>query len=208
MELIQLLDDQSKEVSLRAQIVIRYLGDDSAMRRLHQWLDRQDLVAVAGPVPVPLRERDYRVIQLNYIGKNPNEWSEAEPYILALAIDGSPKAEKTLNTLAKLAGNTSSLTFTGRALTLVRNMNSQDREVRLVRGEDLAKAVLNNAFFISAEDKQYTSAKLIGFNQKRDKAIIEVSINRGALSEEWYHVVVRILGRSWRYLSITQIAVS
>jgi hypothetical protein len=88
------------------------------------------------------------------------------------------------------------------------NQAPQGREVRLVRGEDLAKGVLNNVFFVSAEDRKYTSAKLIGFNQKRDKAIIEIYINRGPLSEEWYHVVVRILGRTWRYLSITQIAVS
>lgn len=205
--LLQLLNDKNKEVSLRAQIIIRYLGNDLAIKQLHQWLDRQQQIAVAGPVPVPLRERDYRVIRLNYLRKSPNEWRNAEPYVLALAIDGSAKAEKTLSTLAKLAGNNSE-SYTGRALMLVRNPSSRIQEVRFDGSQNLAHSILNNAFFILPEDRNHTSAKLIGFNQKHDKAIVEISINRGALSEEWYHVVVRISERSWRYLSITQVAVS
>lgn len=85
-DLIEALDDRDRQISLRAQIVIRYLGNDTGMKALESWYKNQSEIVIAGPVPLPLRERDYEFIKDQYIDKPSIKWV-SDKYIYALALD-------------------------------------------------------------------------------------------------------------------------
>jgi hypothetical protein len=197
-DLIKALDDPDRNISLRAQIVIRYLGNGTGMKALEAWYGKQEEVMRSGPIPVPLSERDYKWIM-------DQGDTVAGSYIYALALDGSPRARSVLSEIMKRQRPADDETFTTQAL---RRIEVSHPRKLISGGKDLAKLVLKNAFFINPEIRTYTSARLLGFSGNKDKALIEVYINRGQLAEEWYHVVMRKYGQAWKFLSITQIAVS
>lgn len=204
-ELVEALHDPDQNVRLRAQIVIRYLGNETGMKALEAWYSKQAEVVTSGPIPLPLKERDYQFINDQYLNKPTAAWAGADQYIYALALDGSPKAKALLHELKKSAGTIDDSTVGGRAIRLT---TVRDAEKVLIGQRNLAKLVSENAFFITANDRPFTSAKLLGLNGAKDKALIEMYINRGRLAEEWYHVVLRKHGQGWKFFSITQVAVS
>jgi hypothetical protein len=76
-DLIWLLDDPDRDVSLRAQVIIRYLGNEAGMKALRAWYSKQrEGYRVAGPVPQPLDDWDYNNIKLNLIGNSPRTWGD------------------------------------------------------------------------------------------------------------------------------------
>lgn len=105
-DLIRLLDDPDREISLRTQVIIRYLGSEAGMKALRGWYSKQqEGYRIAGPVPLPLDEWDYNYIKLNLIGNSPRTWDEeAVKYLYALALDDSARA-KTLLAELILAAN-------------------------------------------------------------------------------------------------------
>jgi hypothetical protein len=175
------------------------------MKALEDWYSKQAEVITSGPIPLPLRERDYEFIKDQYINKPTAAWAGADQYIYALALDGSPKAKALLHKLKKGAGTIDDSTVGGRAIRLT---TAGHAERVLIGQRDLATLVSKNAFFITAKDRPFTSAKLLGLNGTKDKALIEMYINRGRLAEEWYHIVLSKRGRGWKFFSITQVAVS
>jgi len=199
--LLKALDDPNPDISLRAQIVIRYLGNETGMKGLFDWYEKQKQFRVSGPVPLPLSEWDYKSLYAN----NYVEWFRAEPYIYALALDDSPKARDALRKTLKLAGDLDESSVANRA---ARRVQAGQPSKALTGDKDLAKLVLNNAFFVASDDRKYTSARLLALNGSKNKGLVEVYINRGVLSEEWYHVVVQKCEQGWRFFSITQVAVS
>jgi hypothetical protein len=206
-DLIRALDDPDSGISLRAQIVIRYLGSAEGLKGLTEWYRKQpNGHPIAGPIPLPLSDWDYNFINTNLIGKPAETWREiGVRYIYALAIDDSQQSKRALDAMMKNASTVNGLTFLGQAINQIRSGRPMD----LITGKkDPAKLVLNNAFFVSPEDRKHARARLLGFNGKKDKALVEVYINRGRLAEEWYHVVIRKHGEGWKFFSITQVAVS
>jgi hypothetical protein len=206
-DLIRALDDTDSDVSLRAQVVIRYLGNGEGMRELVKWYDKHpNGYPIAGPIPLPLSAWDYEFIGANLIGKPPEAWREiGVRYIYALAIDDTQQSKSTLDKMIKNAGVVEEGTFVGRAIKQVRTGSSTEV---LTGRKDVAKLVLENAFFISPKDHNHATARLLAVDGTKDKALVEVYINRGRLAEEWYHVVMKKCGQGWRFLSITQVAVS
>ena len=205
-ELIQLLDDPDPKMKLRAQVVIRYVGNESGMQALREWYSRQEGgYGIAGPIPLPLAEWDYHSIEVNLLATSPQTWRDrGVQYIYALALDGSPRAKAVLADLIKKADGLDESNFIGYAIKRVQLNDTK----RLLAGKDLATLVLSNAFFIAPEDRKYTSARVLAFNRAKDKALVEVYINRGKLAEEWYHIVLRRCDQGWKFFSITPIAVS
>ena len=197
-DLIEALHDPDRNISLRAQIVIRYLGNQTGMKALEEWYSKQQDIVRSGPIPIPLSERDYKWISDQGI-------NDADNYIYALALDGSPRARSVLNEMMKRTGRADDGTVTRRAL---RRVKISHPPKLLSGGNDPAKLVLRNAFFISPMSRPYASASLLGLNGRKDKALVEVYINAGPLAEEWYHVVISKHGRGWKFFSITQVAVS
>jgi len=198
-DLVKALDDPDKDVSLNAQIVIRYLANDVGLRGLDEYYRRpMKEYWISGPIPAPLIDWDYGVIKAN-----PS--SSVEKYLYALALDDSARAKQLLASITRADDTLSADTPVGRFL---RSVRSSDPKKVLTGGTDLAKLVLENAFFVAELDQKYASASLVGFNAGKDKAIVEVYINRGVLAEEWWHVVVRKQGGGWRFVSVTQVRVS
>lgn len=207
VDLIRALDDSDKRISLNAQIVIRYLGNDQGMRSLYEWYQKQHSdFQVAGPVPLPLSEWDYDYIKLNCIDQPAKTWRDREvQYLYALALDGSPRARKILLKLIDSAKDAEEASFVNRAIN---SIEKPDRKRFLSIERDPATAVLTAAFFISPEDQKFASARLIAFNAAKTKALVELHIGRGDLAEEWYHVVVTRHDAGWAYFSVYQVAIS
>jgi hypothetical protein len=198
-DLAQALDDPDKEISLNAQRVIRYLGNEAGLQGLAGYYrkPRKEYWS-SGPIPIPLIDWDYNFIKSNLS-------SLKEGHIYALALDDSAGAKELLASILAANANPQMETFMGRALISVKSSNPN----KLLTGSnDLAKLVLKNAFFVGEFDKKYASARLIGFNGAKDKAIIEIYINRGPLSMEKYHVVIRKHENGWKFFSITRVSIS
>lgn len=204
-DLLKALDDPNPDISLRAQVVIRYLGNDVGVKGLFEWYDKQKQFRVAGPIPLPLSEWDYKVVYAQYITEPPEKWVKSEPYMYALALDDSPKAKEALEKMIRIASNLDEATVANRAASRIQ----ADQPAKILAGkEDLADLIRSNAFFISSDDRKYTSARFLALNGAKNKGLIEVYINRGRLSEGWYHVVVQKCEQGWRFFSITPVATS
>lgn len=195
-DLIKALDDPDKKISLRAQRIIRYLGNRSGMKALDDWYSGKTEITISGPIPPPLTQRDYEIIESQSADQN-------FQYVYALALDGSERARHLLEVMSKSKLPNGSSTQA--ALNSIRR--SQPTKL-LTERTGLARLVLRNAFFIARISKPHASAKLLALNQSRNKALIEVYVNPGPLTEEVYHVVIRKRGKGWQFFSITQIAVS
>lgn len=204
-EMIKALDDPDHNVSLNAQIMIRYLGNPTGLAALEKWFSKQAELALSGPIPLPLTERAYAWIDSQYLKKPIREWVFAESYVYALAFDGSPRATAVLRQLKTAADDLDNSFVVARAIRLT---TAADVKKVLRDERDLAKLVLKNAFFIDPSDRRFTSAKLLALNGAKQKALLEVYINRGPLAEEWYHVVLTESEPGWKFFSVTQIAVS
>jgi hypothetical protein len=205
-ELVRALDDSDHNISRNAQVIIRYLGNEAGMRELIEWYGRpRKETMITAPVPLPLREWDYDFIRHNYINDPKPPGVFLPEYAYALSFDGSEKAKQMLAGLRQKWGEVPVETPLGYALKGI----DEGRPGALPAGDDdVARSVLEHAFFVLPADKKYTSARLIGFNGAKDRALVEIYINRGVLAEEWYHVVVSKQGGGWGFFSVTQVAIS
>ncbi len=205
-DLLKALNDPNAEVSLRAQIVIRYLGNELGMAGLFDWYSSNSPFRVAGPVPLPLREWDYNVIAKQFLTGSDRDWIRAEPYVYALALDDSPAAKQVLRKLIMASTNLSEVAVARVAIEQV----EENPPASLPRSEKkaLAKLARDNAFFIPLSDRKHASEKLLSYNGAGDKALIELRVNRGVLSEEVYHVVLAKVANGWKFFSITQTSIS
>ncbi len=205
MDLVRLLDDPDPQISLRAQIMIRYLSNKEGMNALQTWYAKQDSYQVAGPIPSPLSERDFKYIQLNLTDTPAHKWgSFSVSYIYSLVLDQSPKAKSILANLCEKGKELEESSFVGYALKQARSFQ-QGKECE---EQNPVKFVERNSFFIAPTDRKYTSARLLSFNATKEKALVEIYVNRGVLMEEWYHVVVQKSKGRWKFLSVTPVAVS
>ena len=206
-DLVRALDDRDKRVSLNAQVVIRYLGNHQGMRSLYEWYNKQERdFQVAGPVPLPLSESDYHYIKRNCVDQPVRTWRDREvQYIYALALDGSPRAREMLLHLIDKAASADEASFVSRA---IKSVKKEDWKKFVTTERDPAVAVLRNAFFVAPEDQKYATARLLGFNATRSKALVELHIGRGDLADEWYHAVITRHDGGWAYFSVYQVGIS
>ncbi len=202
-ELVRALNDPN--VSDVAQQVIRYLGNPRGMAGLESWYKTQTSAIFTGPVPFPLIKQDMDIIERALSTSSLYKWGSMDKYIYALAFDRSDRGKALLQKILDQNKTPEEDTGAGRAITQVRAFHS-----KLLSGDgsDPAKLVLENAFFVSQDDKKHTTASLIGFNSSKEKVLISVYINRGILAEEWYHVVLKRTAKTWEFQSVSQIAVS
>jgi len=204
-DLIKALDDPNDKVRLNAQIVIRYLGNESGLNELFEVYARSQQVTIAGAIPLPLRKWDYDYIETFYLRSSPDWDNLSERYVFALALDDSAKSKELLDRVMASAANLDEGLIVDRAIKLVQD--SKPNKV-FSGNKELATLVLENAFFVAPADLIHTSAKVLALNTSKDKALVEVYINRGTLAEEWYHVIIRKTGQGWKFFSITQVAMS
>lgn len=201
-DLIQALSDPNEAVKQNAQLIIRYLGNYEGMNALIESFKGKKSFTIYGAIPLPLQAWDYEIVNSYFINK-PQQFDQlAKLYLYALALDDSPEAvallPKMLET-AKAAGAQIPITDP----LISKRINSTFNE-----DGDLARATLRASFFISPQDQRSASAKVINFNHNNTKALIEIYINRGVLSEELYHVIVIKSDHQWKLFSINLVSMS
>lgn len=201
-DLIHALDDPNTVVRRNAQVVIRYLGNDTGMKALIEGYKKSRVYVLAGPIPLPLRDWDYEYIRTQYL-KPSGEWDQsAASYIYALAFAGSSEAGALLSELsAQMERGVIPYHY---ALQQVKAIQPSG----LGKETDLAKLVVDNAFFINSDHHEHASGKLLGFNHAKDKALIEVNVGGVPLAEECYHIVLQRRGEGWKFFSVRRVAVS
>jgi hypothetical protein len=202
-DLISNLNGNDFQMSVAAQEAIRYLGNEKGLKALDAWnKNNKKPYPVRGPVPIPLVEFDYEMIELNFLENDQRDLGLlTSQYLYALAIDkDSPKSK---NLFQKLLKKLETVEKESTAKRMVDQLKNNYPLMPFSEAKTIEKTVLENAFFLSKEDKKFTTAKLLNFNGKKDKALVELHLFRGLLAEEWYHVVVRKVENAWEFFSIT-----
>lgn len=206
-ELVHLLDDNDEEVSLAAQRVIRYSGNLESVAGLYAWYARRTrevgVISITGPIVLPLRDADYTYIG-KYLLMDEDGIFTAEEYLYALALDDSPSAKQMLARVKQGASFRDS-SFASHALRAIKT-RKPGQVCR--RAEDIPRWLPREAFFLSDQDRRYTTARILGYNGEGNKVLVEVYIGRGPLAEEWYNVVLRKGARGWRFVTIHQTGLS
>lgn len=203
-DLTKALDDSNEDVRLNAQVVIRYLGNEQGMNALLTSYSKADPrgYIFAGPAPLPMHEVDYRFISSLCSGDLSKRCVLPPGYLFALAHDGSARATSLLREVMeheKKRGNE------GIAQRYTQSSSSD----QLIAEEDhLAEAVLKKASFLSARERRLSTARFVSYNGAKDKALLEIYVDGGALAEGWYHIVLSKSGQAWKFFSINLVAVS
>lgn len=202
-DLISTLNSTDFQMSVAAQEAIRYLGNEKGLEALDAWnKGNKRSYAVWGPIPVPIMDFDHEMIETNLI-ENDRKYLGllTSKYFFALAIDkGSLKSRNLLQKLLKRFESVDKESITKQ---IVDHFNNGYPLKPFSEAKSIEDAVLENAFFLSKEDKNFTTAKLLSFNGKKDKALVELHLSRGFLAEEWHHVVLKKVGNQWEFFSIT-----
>ena len=204
-EIISTLNNSKDfRLTIAAQETIRYLGNPGALTALDAWNKKNTKsYPVFGPVPVPIMEFDYEMIELNLLEPNQRDLGLiVSPHLYALAIDKqSSRSNDLLQKVLKKLETVDELSVTK---TMVdRLKGSYPLKPFNDSNNDVAATVLENAFFLSREDKQFTTSRLLSLNGSGNKALVEIKLSRGLLAERWYHVVVKRQGKQWGFFSIT-----
>lgn len=189
-ELISALDDRDESVSLNAQIVIRYLGNQDGMTALFHRYASGQIKATTGAVPVPLSDWDFNQIESRFLCAECRleGWGVPE-YTYALMLDSSPRATQTLDRLVQK--------FNPEWLPTTKT------DGRFANVEPIAPELLREAFWLTATEKKVTTAKLISVTTDSRKALFEVYVNQGALAEKWFNVVAVREAAGWKIISVT-----
>lgn len=202
-EIIRALDNRDENISLQAQRLIRYLGNAQGMNALFDWYRKKEKISILGPVPVPLSDWDYQYITVNYVEKPIYSWRGATSYIIALAIDNSPKAQAIL---AKLERGLNGEDQGYEGERVLRNM-SESKKILDISGQgNLEEKIKKSLFFLQYKYTKYIEVKEIGATKKRDKMLFEVK-EMGRFQSR-YHIVIQRTKRDWRFFSVTLIDVS
>ena len=196
-DLIKALDDSDNEISLNAQIVIRALGNEKGTEAMYEWFAKREKenksysIYLGSLTPLPLKDWEFKQID-NYLEAKDSNKKLMGSQIYALILDESEKSNRYFQNLKKIGfGNDVDI--------------SQARKSFKENG-NLSKAVLKNAFFLTDEEKNYSIAKLMAYNKSKNKALIYIKTNFGALMETWYHVVLQKTGNEWKFYSLSQTA--
>ena len=198
--LVRALEDPDPEVKLNAQIVIRYLGNEQGMRAWFKLNETGKSTSFTAPIPIPLQQWDYEFVREFYLRDNVRTEPLLEAYLFALVLDSSTEAEQLF---AAVIANCKKHGF-----KLDESRFRRVRNVVIDSHGDLAREVVERASFLNPKERQYTIPKLLAYSASKDKALIEIFVNRGPLAQEWWHVVLSSHGNVWKFFSITQVAVS
>lgn len=190
-QLIAALDDPEQEISLNAQRVIRLLGNPRGVSAVHACDGRgKKTCLISGAVPIPLDEWDFKFLEASL-----SRWSSSfeREYLIAATLDSSPRALQYRNRiLEKLGKEAPDLPF--------ENLRELPKSGRTPEG-----AVEKDLCFVWKDARKFTTTKFLAFNGAKDRALVEVYVNQGALMEEWYLVVLQKRDGGWKYFSITMV---
>ena len=197
-QLIVLLNDHDESVSDNAQLMLRTIGDARGIQALQDWYQqpRPVLRMVSGPVPSPLTDWDYKHIESAILSRPYQEWkTEAVNYLLALFVDGSPKADQMLKKMLN--------EVPADGLTVVSNLADRirDNSYRTERcfSAVIEKEIVEGAFFLSPAEKKRSVVKILAYDEEHRRALVTVSQTFG----NTFLVVLSRAESCWGYQSIS-----
>jgi hypothetical protein len=200
--LVEALDDPEREVSDKAQRMLRLIGDEAGIRALHDWYGtpRPETRVVGSPVAVPIQEWDFRQIE-RVLDEAPQSFAKtSESYLLALAIDGSPRAERALARAFEALGDRAhSITVVPPVMDHIAAGREQARACVPGKPEAFLRG---NSFFLSPEDQGDTTIRLLAQADEKKRALLATSQIFGGT----YLIVLRNTGGCWRFLSVEHYA--
>lgn len=191
-DLVEALGDPNHAISVRAQVVLRYLGSKPGMQAYFDFdSNKPPHRLMSGPVPLPLHDWDFDVGMKGYLADPPKWNSRLRPYIYALVLDNSPRAQATLQEIRK---------------RLPSGTQVPAAPVPPIKclGTDcgLEELVISHAFFLSDGQKSEAHARFLAFSYHGDKALLEISTGAVPLGEQWFHVVLEKEVSGWRFFSV------
>lgn len=89
----------------------------------------------------------------------------------------------------------------------IKNFTAYNGRILIGDEKKPEKLVLQNAYFLIQGNKQGISARIIAYNEKGDKALVEVTDDCPLCGECWHVSVIHENGR-WRYLATGMIWIS
>lgn len=192
--LVKALDDQDNEINSNAQWVLRLQGNEAGVSALSRWYQHTEHARIVnGPVNVPLRHADYEFVQNNMLGHPYSDWrGSPRQYVLALILDGTPRATKTLrNMIDAMPADVRHVT---------EEMETQAHiTVKGCGPRDPTKWVVRRAFFLEATESNQARVELLAFSSDRRKALLKISQPLGDL----YLVVLNREGNCWKFQSVS-----
>lgn len=204
-DLISALNDSDETVSLNAQIVIRALGNKKGLQSLYESFKQKQTIRISlgSAIPLPLTEFELSRIENNFIKSAKKEKQLLSSQIYALVLDTSENSKALIEQVMAVCKENYFDDLSDEIIELQKALS----QVKM-KGKDVAKLVMENAFFIRQQDKNHIFTKFMAFNNKKDKALVYLKIDRGVLAEEWFHIIVDKVGDEWKFHSIYQVAVS
>jgi hypothetical protein len=201
--LVEALDDPEAEVSDKAQRMLRLIGDEASLGKLHAWYQKPkaETRVIGSPVPVPIQEWDHKQIE-RILEEAPQALVKSwEHYLLALAIDGSPRAEAALKRAFDAFGDRAhSITVVPPLMDYIAGGREQAKACAPGKPEGFLRG---NSFFLSPEDQSDTTIQLLAYAEQKKLALLATSQIFGG----GFLVVVRHTGTCWRFQSIEHYAV-
>jgi hypothetical protein len=201
-QLVSDLNNPDDTVSDNAQLMLRIIGDEGGIEALHDWYGkpRPVLRIVNGPIPSPLTDWDYKHIETAILSRPYREWkTEGVNYLIALVVDGSPRAKEMLK---KMLGDapieSDGVTPVSELASRIRKGPTQGQLCTSPAGA-IEDVVFENAFFLTPGERRRTEVKVLGYDDQNQSALVTVSQMFG----NTFLVVLARTGSCWRYRSVS-----
>ena len=192
--------------SIGAQRIVRYTGYPKILKKWERWCIGKSGCLASGAIPIPLTQLDKQVILYKLENEEICNWGYTDMgYIYALLLD---KSKASQNLLQKIKSKTNYCLDDSIIKTGFKNAEKANPREIILDSKNLTDAVLDNLFFLNKRDLKNKTVSFWAFNNKKDKALLEVYVNHGILAERFYHIVLKKTNKGWRYFSITLVALS
>jgi hypothetical protein len=196
-QLIKALDDPAETVSSNARRLLRIVGDEHGVSALHEWCEgSQPRKCFSGP-SAPIQPWDYEFIERNIFGRPEaqNNGFLVVNYLLALWVDGSPRAQDAVKELASVVpkDDPASPSF------LVASYAKKQPAALSCMSGTPEEVTRRNAFYVPPQDLKNTTVSLLAYDDTKSKALLTVT----QAQDYVFLVVLARVDRCWRFQSIT-----
>jgi len=185
--LFKALDSKNEISRLNAQYMIRLLNIRKGLDLISErYKQNPEGFAFIGPIPTPIHDVDIQRIERKCRRSSLSDCELTPDFLFALSVDNSD------------------------LLTTFRSRVEPNR-FQLSKGKidptRMEESIAQICAFILKEGKN-AKITLLGYNERLDKRLLSININRGPLATELYYVVIEKVGADWHLLSLNEVSFS
>jgi hypothetical protein len=206
-DVIDVMKYQGRFDAMQAEELILYLGNDKGRDAIDVMPSVRLMDPGRGPVPIPLRRREYTYIDDVLIGKPPADWDgfASVKFIYALALDGSPPAIERLRTIISQVG--AARIAPGVTKSAISAVQTQGFAPVIKTGQEPPRTLQVRWLpFLSEGAAKHTRIVLVAQNGMKDKALYTVFVNPGPFGKEVYRVVLHRVPEGWKLYSVNLVS--